>query len=512
MLGICNITYFSWSLISHNNLFTSSVDYFTRFNFHDHILNLVYFYWTNFWFVLPFIGVISVILLVTSKTKLNWIFLTSIILIQYYILSLPQYTMFNFTGWLTNCHSENVNSLLTNSINKYHPLIFYMGATVTLKLLVHQITRLKRLKSLMTIMHRPTLTSLPIYLKWVTLTLIFGGWWALQEGSWGGWWNWDPSETFGLFLMMSYLFLLHLKKTTTLNKEWVFQIKLQLVVFLSFYFFIQLNFDLVSHNFGTRVHQFVNSYYSYLMMLFIFFLYCTNLLTSFFWKKYSQKNLHKTLLYAILFLLMFFSFLELWINFIWLLFNFNTFNIVTDFSYLSLLLLTLVVHWLYQTILFKNFVLNFILLLDANFKLTLLALISFRVYKLPHQLVLFWLYLSMFFINYSVVEWSLSSFYQNFINYKLNNSYLEIVNQKLTLNSSIDSLWSFINKTSVPLTPSFTHEINQGLSAQVLKVIGFEFTHLIIIIDYTVASLPPLIMIWFYSNFNFLRKIKKIVF
>jgi hypothetical protein len=195
-----------------------------------------------------------------------------------------------------------------------------------------------------------------------------------------------------------------------------------------------------------------------------------------------------------------------------LLFNFNTFNIVTDFSHLSLLLLTLVVHWLYQTILFKNFVLNFILLLDANFKLTLLALISFRVYKLPHQLVLFWLYLSMFFINYSVVEWSLSSFYQNFINYKLNNSYLEIVNQKLTLNSSIDSLWSFINKTSVPLTPSFTHEINQGLSAQVLKVIGFEFTHLIIIIDYTVASLPPLIMIWFYSNFNFLRKIKKIVF
>ena len=235
LLGISNVIYFIGPLISHNNLFISSVDYFTRFNFHDHILNLVYFYWTNFWFVLPFIGVIGAIFLITSITKLSWLLLIYVIIGHYYLLSLPQYTVFNSTGWFTNFHSENVNPLLTNSINKYHPLIFYIGATIMLKLVVHRTTTFKEFRSFMIVTHKSTWESIPIYLKWVTLTLVLGGWWALQEGSWGGWWNWDPSETFGLFLMISYLFLLHVNKTRSLNKEWAFQIKLQLIIFLSFY-------------------------------------------------------------------------------------------------------------------------------------------------------------------------------------------------------------------------------------------------------------------------------------
>jgi hypothetical protein len=209
---------------------------------------------------------------------------------------------------------------------------------------------------------------------------------------------------------------------------------------------------------------------------------------------------------------MFFSFLELWINFIWLLFNFNTFNIVTDFSYLSLLLLVLTVHWLYSTVLFQNLVFNSVLTFNANFKLVLCTLITFQIYNLPHQLILFWIYFTVFFINYSIVEWDLSVYYQNFINCKLNSNYLEIISQKLTQNHSIDFLWSFISRSSVPLTPSFMHEINQGLSAQVLKVLGFEFTHLIVIIDYAVTNLPLLIIVWFCLNFNFLWKICKIVF
>jgi cytochrome c biogenesis factor len=28
------------------------------------------------------------------------------------------------------------------------------------------------------------------FLSILLLGLILGGWWAYQEGSWGGWWNW----------------------------------------------------------------------------------------------------------------------------------------------------------------------------------------------------------------------------------------------------------------------------------------------------------------------------------
>ena len=31
-----------------------------------------------------------------------------------------------------------------------------------------------------------------------------GGLWAYQEGSWGGWWDWDISEVFGLFIYLVF--------------------------------------------------------------------------------------------------------------------------------------------------------------------------------------------------------------------------------------------------------------------------------------------------------------------
>ena len=43
----------------------------------------------------------------------------------------------------------------------------------------------------------------------LTITLYFGGWWALQEGSWGGWWNWDASEVLGLITLLYLILAVH---------------------------------------------------------------------------------------------------------------------------------------------------------------------------------------------------------------------------------------------------------------------------------------------------------------
>jgi cytochrome c biogenesis factor len=51
--------------------------------------------------------------------------------------------------------------------------------------------------------------SIKFYIILIIITLFMGSWWALQEGSWGGWWNWDPSEVFGLLFLLAYLYLIH---------------------------------------------------------------------------------------------------------------------------------------------------------------------------------------------------------------------------------------------------------------------------------------------------------------
>lgn len=46
--------------------------------------------------------------------------------------------------------------------------------------------------------------GLSLFVVWFALAL--GGWWAYQEFTWGGWWNWDGVETPVLILSLAVLF------------------------------------------------------------------------------------------------------------------------------------------------------------------------------------------------------------------------------------------------------------------------------------------------------------------
>ena len=72
---------------------------------------------------------------------------------------------------------------------------------------------------------------------------------------------------FGLLVMFIFIVKLHQDwiSSDTVTNSYTALISTKVVVLV--YFLIQLNFDLVSHNFGTRVDQFIDQSQSYLLVI-----------------------------------------------------------------------------------------------------------------------------------------------------------------------------------------------------------------------------------------------------
>lgn len=91
----------------------------------------------------------------------------------------------------------------------------------------------------------------------LSLTLALGGWWAFQEFTWGGWWNWDSVETPVLGLLI-YLCIasLHKKVANYVNTATTTSNTALIVVLVCF-----------SVRFGgfSSVHSFINSSTTYLI-------------------------------------------------------------------------------------------------------------------------------------------------------------------------------------------------------------------------------------------------------
>lgn len=144
------------------------------------------------------------------------------------------------------------NFLLGNKVNKVHPFLFYISFIVflikpsSLTPQKFQITYLQILFSLWCTYAFFTLA----------LSLYLGSWWALQEGSWGGWWNWDASEVFGVFLFYILMRGCHLSLYTFSFFNLTYFFMFCLIYVSLYYFSMQLNFMLVSHNFGFRKKYF----------------------------------------------------------------------------------------------------------------------------------------------------------------------------------------------------------------------------------------------------------------
>jgi cytochrome c biogenesis factor len=94
-----------------------------------------------------------------------------------------------FTNY-TSLYGEHINILLKNSVNKIHPLLLYSSSYIFF-LSLPLIFFSKRTKHLYLEVYSTifVFNQLKQVLVFILVALFLGSWWALQEGSWGGWWN-----------------------------------------------------------------------------------------------------------------------------------------------------------------------------------------------------------------------------------------------------------------------------------------------------------------------------------
>jgi len=228
----------------------------------DPLLTHFYFNWINFNF-LPFfftLGLITHTLIFLKKMHIFNNILIIIPMFMLYNFELLDISILNSTLIYANLSAEYINYLLANSLNKYHPYIFYTSLWFYINTLVitslQLINRNYFFKSQILI----NLKFYSLIALWLNFTALFmGSWWAFQEGTWGGWWNWDSSEVFGLSVGLFLLFNIHTKINIEKLYLLIFEYRAFLTCILLCYSFIQINFELASHNFGDKYHFFSNN-------------------------------------------------------------------------------------------------------------------------------------------------------------------------------------------------------------------------------------------------------------
>ena len=248
----------TFNLFCNSSSFTSSYYEIHKWGeFSPTIANL-YFYWLDLT-LLPILLLTLAYLLYLTGTILRYA--TSTLLLGVALLTfLTNSTDLLFNNdlvALTSPHYHNINAFLLNSLNKYHPLIFYLSALLIFVFLISGKVGTSTSFYEAGVLHT-LLQKRVIILMLNGFSLFLGSWWALQEWTWGGWWNWDPSETFGLGV--SLFVLLHLHSSTTYKDCSNYQTKsaLLLILFIGTYFLVQLNFEILSHNFGLDSFLFFN--------------------------------------------------------------------------------------------------------------------------------------------------------------------------------------------------------------------------------------------------------------
>jgi cytochrome c biogenesis factor len=242
--------------------YSSLYDLNTRVSINDAYLGTYYFWWTNMTY-LPFFFFLTLLAILSSaptQLGVRRLFLVWVALLLIYPLELYDYISANLNLTTPLYHTYGLNTLLTNVLNRYHPFVFYTSVFILAQVIWAKLissTRLRYFETAGLDLHYKQLSWLGILIN--LLALWMGSWWALQEGTWGGWWNWDSSEVFGLLLSLILLNFTHSRADYSYRPYTYYKAIYLLNSFIISYFFIQLNFELVSHNFGSKFFFFFNN-------------------------------------------------------------------------------------------------------------------------------------------------------------------------------------------------------------------------------------------------------------
>ena len=183
-----------------------------------------------------------------------------------YLVEVNDFLFSNFILGITSLNYWDFNNLLTNNLNKYHPHIFYISSiTLIITLIFERENYIVKTFCFSTPYFNKLLITLMYFMGQINFFALFlGSWWAFQEGTWGGWWNWDPSEVLGLLVLLISALIIHHFGGNIYVNTLLTKLKIGVYCFILTYFFTQLNFDLVSHNFGNRFTFFFTNTMFYL--------------------------------------------------------------------------------------------------------------------------------------------------------------------------------------------------------------------------------------------------------
>jgi len=493
---------FLWKLITLTGYYSNEADIYSRIPQADFYGSVLYFVWTSFWYLPSYVLLLVLVAVYfrTYYTRLNYIILSMLLLT--YSCTLVDYQVLNVTG-LPFYRGESWNILLTNSVNKYHPFIFY--STISGIIVIYWC-----------ITAAPSHTQLRVsadlagqysfsqdQLTHITFTLFLGSWWAAQEGSWGGWWNWDPSEVFGLVVMIFFTQFIHRQILKHAPHTLQLTIQAFMTVVLILYLFIQLNFDLVSHNFGTKVDQFVDSYQLLLLLLITsLLLWCVKLRILFLSSAWdntqpvlSVRALRSRVIFALVLLVSTgLSFASLLNNFSWSIVGINLVNL-PDLStyYATVSVLTLV------TLLYRPSLVTLptaYLLTTALYTLphTLLVRCPKSRIALNHTLIVLVFFVTYFSTNQASTVWrQVADNSQTFLlatlsdlgkTYPSLSTYVVEVGYPQSWANQLSGYgWNIFKDSSVPLVHTFSHPLGSNGQAQGMLAAGMEHLHSIQVTD-----------------------------
>ena len=233
----------------------------TRFTINDTYVSSYYFWWTSITYLASFLWLFLMVILLALTPKefefKNIAIVTSSLI---FTVEISDFLVLN-NGWTQSNYTGNgLNVLLTSQLNCYHPLILYSSFFVLISsLLVYSNTGTDNIYYLY-----PRYTRLSRTLNWLftslnVTALYLGSWWAIQEGTWGGWWNWDTSEVLGWLITLYFVVCLH----SVIASRWrtiqwyKHSILLKSVIFM--YTLVQISFELTAHNFGIKFFYFFNN-------------------------------------------------------------------------------------------------------------------------------------------------------------------------------------------------------------------------------------------------------------
>jgi cytochrome c biogenesis factor len=445
---------------------TLLIDVPSRVNLNLAYIDSIYLLWTNLIYIYKYFIPIIIIVYISIYMPTVIYFIPAVLscALLFIFMSIPLYVSPNVFLGPPHLSSEP-NTLLLNSVNKYHPVLLYLSFFAILAI-YHLNNNYSLYYKSAAIIHKKSFIPAIFFL--IAFTMFLGSWWAYQEGSWGGWWAWDPSETFGLCIFLAIAYLKHCDYTgLTLNKI-NFRSKFSTYTLVLVYIFLQTNFGLTSHNFGMRDAIDVGGrqiYITLILLLFLLPVYVVvarkyvHALTACF-RRTERLKAVKYYVYQVL-ILLFLSVVPLVTDLAWKVITVQFYNLQVSYWLIILLVLVLILLFLATPALdlYLILFLSFSILLFPPYIAILYTILALRPQESNYfyniHFCIFTFLLASIFSNMTAVSMFMtSSFYLNYNSacffftapfYGMDNLYLNYKNSgAIILSESTFNISNFI--------------------------------------------------------------------